>query len=64
MTNKQGRVVVKPGASKLSLHKLRLLFATKVRKRRKENLPTYEKQFEDIVKAKRIPKSVAFPECE
>jgi hypothetical protein len=34
MTNAKGEAVVKHSAAKLSLHKLRLIFSTKVRKRR------------------------------
>lgn len=48
LTNNKGEVVVKHSASKLSLHKLRLIFSTKVRKRRMFQVQKKVKPFFDV----------------
>lgn len=49
LTGARGEVVVKHSASKLSLHKLRLIFSTKVRKRRLFQAVKKTKPFYDVL---------------
>ena len=61
LTTPKGHVSVKHSASKLSLHKLRLIFATKVRKRRLKTSVQAKKPFVDIGSRQALERPTTVP---